>query len=154
MKRIFVMLTALGLVLGCAFISLDAEEECYLRTEENGLCHELFYLHLLAEKDPRRANAYLGKPISFVAPYNYSESGLYLSNFGYIDRLLHFSLPEGREFLVQDTLEDALPYMPGELLRVSGRISSISSTRIMLLDAMGTPGYPNEIRIEKLKEAS
>ncbi len=154
MKKIFVMLSALIIIVFSALCCMEGRDECYLRTEENGLCHELDYLHNLAEKSPRKANGYLGKAISFVAPYHSAEEDVYLSYYGYVGRLLHFSVPEGREFVVQKSGREAMKYRPGELLHVSGRISSISSTRIMLLDAMGTPGYPNDIKIEKIKEAS
>jgi len=128
--------------------------KCYLRTEKNGLCHELDYLHELADKSPRKANAYLGKAISFVAPFTSAEDDVCLSYYGYVGRLLHFAVAEGRAFVVQDSGREAVQFRPGELLRVSGRISAVSAQRVMLLNSEGTPGYPNEIKIERIKEAS
>ena len=58
---------------------------------------------------------------------------------------------DGKEFVVQDSGASAEYYAKGTLLRVSGKITALDKRRILLLDSAGTPGWPNVIKIEKLK---
>jgi len=150
-KTLTVLLLSVLLVALAFFRGDGGGEETWLRIEESGVSYELAYLHRLVEEVPTEAGKYLAKPISFVAPISAAEQKLKLPYYGKIESMLIFSAGEGKEFWVQSPDVAPQDYIPGELLRVSGRITSLSARRIMLLNCLGTPGYPNEIKIERIR---
>ena len=148
-KKIFAISLLFALMVWVGFEATKKEEDCWLRTEEDGIEHELSYLHELADSKPYKAREYLGKPISFVAPCEYVEESMKLGCYDGKKLVLILSAGEGRCFLVESPSGES-DYQSGGLLRVSGRITSITPQRIMLLDVLGTPGYPNDICIERI----
>ena len=118
---------------------------------EDGIVHAVDYLHEMAATAPYKAQSYLGRPISFSAPLVAVEENVRLEYYGHFDKLLILSAFDGKEFVVQDSGASAEYYAKGTLLRVSGKITALDKGRILLLDSAGTPGWPNVIKIEKLK---
>lgn len=150
MKRKIMALAVLALLL-CLLMGRAADgREYWLKTEENGLSHPVEYLHELAEREPGKARAHLGKSVSFVAPFDSEKENVKLDYYGRIGRLLRLSVPGGREFLVEDS-GNTQSYHKGEPLKISGRITELKPERVLLLNVVGTPGWPNDIRIEKVK---
>jgi len=151
MKRKIIILSLLALCL-CLICGRAARQgEYWLRTEENGIVHDLSYIHELAANNPRKAQTYVGKPISFSAPLLLTEENVTLEYYGRIQKLLRLSAFDGREFIVQGDAEDSVNYVKGSRMRVSGRITELNPRHVMLLNIPGTPGWPNEINIETLK---
>lgn len=148
-KKIILFVLAVFLCMLCG--RCQQQSEYWLRTEENGIVHQLAYIHEYAASHPRKAQDYVGKPISFTAPLLCAQDNVRLEYYGRIQRLIRLSAFDGREFLVQSGAAAELDYAKGTTLYVSGKITELGPKCVMLLDVPGTPGWPNNIMIEEVK---
>ena len=155
MKRKFLLLFMLTALFVFAGFKLGCRPESWLRTEKNGLCFELDYLHTLAEREPYEARQYLGSLVTFTAPLDKMEKEVDLDFYGRQKALLYFAAGEGKWILVDccDSMSSCAAYKRGELLMVRGRLTAISRERMLILNSYGSPGFPNDIEIKPVKQS-
>lgn len=142
------MLLALFVLAG---FQLCNRQETWLRIEQNGLCHELDYLHCLAERKPGKAREYLGALVSFEAELGAVFDMAEILPYGKFEKIFCFDAGEGKHILVDGSsaaIDEA--YDIGRVMRVRGRVTRITGDCVMLLNVYGGPGFPNRISIENI----
>lgn len=125
--------------------------ETWLKTEQNGLCHELDYLHCLAERKPGKVREYLGALVSFEAELGAVFDMAEILPYGKFEKIFCFDAGEGKHILVDGSsaaIDEA--YDIGRVMRVRGRVTRITGDCVMLLNVYGGPGFPNRISIENI----
>lgn len=126
--------------------------ETWLKTEQNGLCHELDYLHILAQKDRSELSVYLGNYISFVLPLDSVLYNAELEGFGEMESVMIFSPGDGKSFIVDSSGVDVEGYRSGDVLYIKAKLTAVAPDKVYILNAYGCPGWPNDITIKTMSQ--
>ena len=159
MKKTLSLLLALSMLFvlsacGVAGQAETKEPETWLMIEGDDTVYEIDYLHELSATNSLKSEAYVGKGITFVTDLNAVHGKTTLSFYKEVDSYLELNANHAHWFWVETSgMEDqVVEFEPGDLIKVTGKITSLSQGHIIMVDVKGFASHPQNITVEKVSE--